>query len=172
MSEIITLSDDGLSMLNILEYSENVKANMLLLVHRLNKIQEFDPTDKSTFYDFLTYFDAILVQFRALLLENGNKQYTLQNYFIKQGKEEKAIQLNNYLDEPFSEYDKDIKDSGDKNYRTIRKVIKYLTDKYICHYDKIATDCVGSDTYLNSELTNPNGKRNINKIFKDILAIL
>ena len=96
--------------------------NFKNLCDRINRLEEFD---KGTL-DHLTYYEMILVQIRALFIENKRdkeKNITVQKYLIQSGH-------NNIVDEIESFLNLYLSDN-----LTLRKAIKTCVDSFIVHYD-------------------------------------
>lgn len=76
--------------------------------------------------DIITYFDMIVVQIRALCIENPKqkKNYTAQILFRKIGEYDLANRIDSMLDTEFL---------VDCEGFPIRKAIKLLADGFICH---------------------------------------
>ena len=159
-----TLKEDFEFSIFIKEYS----FNMDLLSYRL---QKFEKTSQDNRFEYLTIFDSIIVQLRAIMLENRQSNYTIQTYYRYHGQEAIALAIDKYLDEPFDAADSQAKEEGNESYRSLRKALKLLSDKFICHYDKITLLDKGSADYISSMLSNPKGKRYLRNILFDILKI-
>ena len=119
---------------------------------RFLEIKEASGSDWNT--DLNTYFDMIIVQLRALLLDDsGNKTTGLNNYTVKnilsmaEG-DEYTTRVDTLLNTPFIKgvndcgyclvsYDceKNIEGCTVKQDTSIRQALKDIADKTICHYD-------------------------------------
>lgn len=96
---------------------------MSLLIQRIEKFSSLSENTEE--YD--VYFEVILVQLRAMFIENAKYKdnYTSQVYMHKLGMKNEIDRINSYLDE------KIIDDLS------IREAIKTIVDKYIVHYDNL-----------------------------------
>jgi hypothetical protein len=110
-----------------LQYIDNFKMHFKLLLRRYKRFTEVDDIH-NTDIDVITYLDMIIVQLRALCIESPNlkSNYTAQNYLRLMKRDDLAEKIDNMLAEQFFSY----RDNCD-----IRRAIKILADKYICHYD-------------------------------------
>lgn len=93
----------------------------------------------------------MIVQLRSLFCENSRYEnnYTIQILLRKIGEYKLADQVDKLLQEELVEE------------ISIRKAIKFIEDKFICHYDKIEpSDKVLEQTYRNA-LSYPYNKVNI-----------
>lgn len=107
-------------------------------------------------------FDAFLVVFRALFLERGQRQYTIQNFYRAKGDNEKADKIDAYLDLPAFTW---------KNV-SIRDMLKFIADKFICHVDPISTEDLGTANFYMTHLANPYDKNNLETIMTDLNRII
>jgi len=93
--------------------------------------------------DYGTYRDMCLVMLRAILMENkSNKNnYTVQNYFVRHGREDLAKEINDYLETKIN-----------KIY-TLREVLKMTVDKCIAHNETLVKrDCNGDESEIKMEI--------------------
>lgn len=111
---------------------------------------------------YLTLFDSVIVQLRALFLEKGKDNYTFQNFFIASGRPEIANKIDEYLDDPFDA----------QNSRSIRIALKFISDKFICHLDKIDRNDIGNANYIMSTLSNPHSGTSLKQILKSLIEII
>ena len=96
-------------------------------------------------------FDSFLALFRALFLEKGTKQYSVQNYYRTKGEDDKAQKIDDFLDRKiFSWSDK-----------SIREILKFIADKFICHVDPISNEDLGLANFYMSHLGNPYVNNNL-----------
>ena len=143
-------------------FAEQIVFNIEQLNYRFARLSEIDTTKKENQKEYLMLFDSFLALFRALILEKGTKQYTIQNYYKEKGQHEIAKQLDNYLDSKiFSWSDK-----------TIREILKFIADKFVCHIDPISRDDLGSANFYMSHLGNPYVKNNLKEIMDKISQIV
>lgn len=118
--------------------------------------------DKEQQFEYLTIFDSVITQLRAMLLEKGKKNYTFQNYFNEVGKPEVAQKIDEYLDSPFDP----------QNSRSIRTALKFISDKFICHFDEIEPIDLGTANYIMSALSNPYSDTNLKEILRELTKII
>lgn len=111
----------------LLEYIKNYNMHFRLLLRRYKRFKEINELSNDDI-DVITYLDIIVVQLRAMCIENEryNNNYTAQILLRKIGKEMLAQKIDNMLNEDF--YD------GFKQLN-IRTALKILADQFICHYD-------------------------------------
>ena len=110
--------------------------------------------DASMHNEYLLVFDSAIVLFRAMFLESGKKNYTFQNNYRLNGRQDVADAIDAYLDSGFDDW------SG----LTIRKVLKTIADKYVCHIDSVDHTELAFANALMSRLSNdvePNNFQNI-----------
>lgn len=93
-----------------------------------NRIEKLRVLSKGTL-DYKTYFDASLVQIRAMCIEDGKRKnnHTIQNFLRLNGFEKEVADVNNLFDTVMSD--------GSILELTLREAIKVTTDKFIAHYD-------------------------------------
>lgn len=144
----------------IWDYIKAFSSNVELLLRRYQIFQNL--SQESGFIQYLSYFDIIMVQLRALCIENErySENYTIQVLMKKLNRSDLAQKLENYLDNEISEG------------VTIREAIKFIADKFICHYDSTTINDRVKETYYRACLTNPAGKYNLNAILGEILEII
>ena len=75
-------------------FVEQVAFNLEQLEYRYNRLVEIDTFDKGNQCLYLMTFDSFIVLFRAMFLEKGDKQYTLQNYFRLKGQNNVADKID------------------------------------------------------------------------------
>ena len=133
--------------------------------NKFKKMRAFVSDPESMQKEFYVYFDSILVQFRAMILDRTwDKQYSFQNFLHRNNKELQFKELETFLDSQFLEK---IKKTGDtEEIITIRIAIKRITDKYICHFEKDA-----ENYYIEEHLVNPYSEVYILKIINKIFEI-
>ncbi|MBO7529583.1 MAG: hypothetical protein J6T37_06885 [Bacteroidales bacterium] len=143
-------------------FAEQIVFNIEQLNYRFARLSEIDTTKKENQKEYLMLFDSFLALFRALFLEKGTKQYTIQNYYRGKGQPEVSKEIDDYLDDKiFSWSDK-----------TIREVLKFIADKFVCHIDPISIDDLGCANFYMSHLGNPYVKNNLNEIMDKISRIV
>lgn len=118
----------------LLDYIKHFEVHWRLFLKRYKRYMKLQKLRNNDDLDANTYFDMLIVQIRAMCIENSKlkNNYTVQNVLKKIGREELASKIDNVLDMPFREY---IIDKSTGNPITIKKVIKILADGFICHYD-------------------------------------
>ena len=143
-------------------FSTQFAFNIDLLNCKLSHLERLNSMEKQQQFEYLTIFDSVVTQIRAMLLERGKKNYTFQNYFKEIGKPEIAERIDNLLDEPFDP----------QNSRSIRTALKFISDKFICHLDEIDSLDLGHANYIMSVLSNPHSSNSLNKILKSLIDII
>ena len=147
----------------IIEFIDHFNIHYRLLLRRFERFMEINQVYNADI-DLITYIDMIVVQLRAMCIEwpNKGKNYTVQNFLRKTGKNELALRIEKMLDEPF------IPDSN----LSIKQAIKMLADKFICHYDNFdmerKMDFALAETVLKL-LRNPFYKPNLEYIVTTII---
>lgn len=142
--------------------AEQVVLNLDHLNYRYNKLREINTLDPSNKEEFLMTFDSFLVLFRAFFLENGDVQYTIQHYLRAKGDSETADKINAFLDQPVFEW----------SDLPIRKMLKFIADKFVCHADPISTEDLGFANAYMSHLMNPYFNNNLQTILEGLNKIL
>lgn len=153
--------------------------NYQLLVDRYNRFKELGNVfigerDEKRIIDRFTYFDMIIVQLRAMCIENKKSNYTLQNLLTKTGNDNLAKRIEEMLDRPFVggvEYS--ASDNSKTIPLTIRNALKIVADKFVCHYDGLADNYSlysGLTLYIEVELGNPHAQINLDFIMDTISA--
>lgn len=144
--------------------------NLDLLKYRLDKLSKIDVSDPNNKFEFFTYFDAVIVQIRAMFLEQKSKNFTFQSFLKTINRSDLVEKVEAFFDEPFDGMDLQYRNDG-LEYRSIRKVIKFITDKFVCHNDSINLIDQGNQDYFVATLTNPYNRRYLPKLFEDIFSI-
>ena len=143
-------------------FAEQISFNLAQLNYRYFRLSQIDTTDKNNQKEYLMLFDSFLVLFRALFLEKGTKQYTIQNYYRVKGDVDIANNIDVYLDSKmFSWCDK-----------SIREVLKFIADKFVCHIDPIEREDLACANFYMSHLGNPFEDNNLNDIMNKIFEIM
>ena len=111
------------------EFIEHFNVHYSLLLRRYKKFRELSKYNFDNI-DLLTYLDIIVVQLRAMCVESpqNKKNYTVQTLLKQLGEPELAQRIDDMLEEEFLG---DVLVSG----FTIKKALKLLADRFICHYD-------------------------------------
>lgn len=142
--------------------AEQIAFNIEQLNYRYRRLSQIDTTNKENQNEYLMLFDSFLALFRALFLEKGAKQYTVQYYYRAKGDDEIANKIDDFLDTKiFSWSDK-----------SIREVLKFIADKFVCHIDPIDRDDLAYANFYMSHLGNPYFDNNLNDIMHTIFEII
>ena len=169
--------DDQLAFPEIEVFIVRFLKNYQLLVDRYNRFKElgdvfYGEKDKKKIIDRFTYFDMIIVQLRAICIENeqNKNNYTLQNLLKKTGNDELVKQIDEILEQPFVEgIDYATSNNSHKRPLTIRNAIKILADNCICHYDYMGENystITGISAYVEIELSNPHARINFDFLMR------
>lgn len=153
--------------------------NYQLLVDRYKRFKELGNVfvgerDEKRILDRFTYFDMIIVQLRAMCIENERfkENYTLQNLLKKTGNNGLAKQIDQVLENPFVEGIEFLTaDDSKARPLTIRNALKVLADNCICHYDglgKYYSSITGLSSYIEVELGNPHSRINFDYLMDTI----
>ena len=143
-------------------FAEQIAFNLEQLNYRYTRLSEIDTTKKENQKEYLMLFDSFLALFRALFLEKDTKPYSVQNYYRAKGEDDKAQEIDDFLDsEIFSWSDK-----------SIREVLKFIADKFVCHIDPIEWDDLAFANSCMSHLANPYVNNNLQQIMESISHII
>lgn len=143
-------------------FAEQLVFNLEQINYRFARLSEIDTTKKENQKEYLMLFDSFLALFRALFLEKGAKQYSVQNYYRAKGEDDKAQKIDDFLDSKiFSWSDK-----------PIREVLKFIADKFVCHIDPIDWDDLAYANSCMSHLSNPYVANNLKGIMDTIFEII
>ena len=181
-------------MLYLTEYQLYFNENYQLLRERYSRLLELIDEHQGYNLDVHTYFDMIMVQLRALLLDdkwNNNKafkSYTVQGILSMTIDDGVQSEIQKLLDtilikgpedcnECLVSYncDEEIDDCPVKTDLTFQKAVRMITDKSICHYDNYyrvnasSWDCVQMVRRLLLNKTEPNNLFNIMNALFDLL---
>lgn len=143
-------------------FSERLAFSLDLLNYKLSCLYNIDSSDEKRQLEYLAAFDSVITHLRAILLEGHGKNHTVQNYFIQIGKQNVAQKIDEYLNLPF-----DAQES-----QSIKKALKFISDKFVCHFDKITRVELGNANYIMSVLSSPYSFRNLNKIVDELTKII
>lgn len=126
------------------KFQKEFQKNISLFVQRITK---FDSIEKCS-EDYHVYFDMILVQIRAMFIENPRykNNYTGQVYLRKLGMYKEVDIINSYLEEKIWD---DL---------TIKEAIKTIVDKFIVHYDPLNDTDIEIEKRCRSILTKSDHK--------------
>jgi len=143
-------------------FAEQIAFNIEQLEYRYERLSGVDTTKKENQSEYLMLFDSLLSLFRALFLERGTKPYSIQNFYREKGQNDVAQKIDDYLDsQMFSWSDKSIRD-----------VLKFIADKFVCHVDPILYEDLGWANFYMSSLMNPCIKNNLKDIMNTIFQIM
>ena len=143
-------------------FAEQIAFNIEQLNYRYKRLSQIDTTNKENQNEYLMLFDSFLALFRALFLEKGTRQYSVQNYYREKGDTNIADEIDNFLDSKiFSWSDK-----------SIREVLKFIADKFVCHIDPIDREDLAYANFCMSHLGNPYFDNNLNDIMHIISKIM
>lgn len=136
--------------------------NIDMLNYRSSRMWEIDTFNIENQQEYLMTFDATLAIFRAMFLEKREDNYTFQNYYRKTGRPEVAEKIDAFLDTPFME----CMDAS------IRKVLKFIADKFVCHVDKVDNTDIGLCNAWMNDLCNPYFSNNFRHVMDELNAII
>ena len=143
-------------------FAEQIAFNLEQLNYRFARLSEIDTTKKENQKEYLMLFDSFLALFRALFLEKGTKQYSVQNYYRTKGEDDKAQEIDDFLDSKIFIW-------SDK---PIREVLKFIADKFVCHVDPISNEDLGLANFYMSHLGNPYVNNNLKCIMDTISELM
>ena len=153
--------------MELLEYIKHFNIHYELLLRRYNRFKEINDIH-NTDIDVITYLDMIVVQLRAMCIENPRykENYTAQILLRKVGEEALAEKLDEMLDMEFI--------PGATDF-SIRKALKTLADGFVCHYDNY--DGVDKDAWamagiIEKKLRNPYDEHNLDYIMKILIECI
>ena len=152
-------------MLELFEYIEHFNIHFRLLLRRYKRLKDIYSIQNAKDIDVITYIDMILVQLRAMCIENERykNNYTAQILLRKIGEEDLANKIDEMLNEEF--YDGSMQVN-------IKTALKILTDGFICHYDNFDKDksykISLSDIFINI-LLSPYEEKNLDYIMKVLI---
>lgn len=151
-------------LMEIAEFIKHFNIHYSLLVKRYKRFLEVNKVPTADL-DTITYMDMIVVQIRALCIENQKlkNNYTAQILLRKIGEEGLADRIDAMLDTEFLE--------GSTGF-TISKAIKTLADGFICHYDNFDSDGLALASIIEKQLRNPYAKINLEFIMKCLLECI
>ena len=162
MSKVEYTEDE---MLELFEYIEHFNIHFKLLLRRYKRLKDIYSIQNAKDIDVITYIDMILVQLRAMCIENERykNNYTAQILLRKIGEEDLANKIDEMLNEEF--YDGSMQVN-------IKKALKILTDEFICHYDNFDKDKSHkislADIFINI-LLSPHEEKNLDYIMKVLI---
>lgn len=146
---------------DIITFIDNFNIHYTLLLRRYKRFTEIDDIHNVDI-DVITYLDMILVQLRAICIESPNltKNYTAQNLLRIIGKNDLAKKIEDMLDEEFFSY---------REGFSIKKALKIMTDKYICHYDSFGQEGLFWAEIIEKQLRSPFDEHNLQYIMQVII---
>ena len=162
MSKVEYTEDE---MVELFEYIEHFNIHFKLLLRRYKRLKDIYSIQNAKDIDVITYIDMILVQLRAMCIENERykNNYTAQILLRKIGEEDLANKIDEMLNEEF--YDGSMQVN-------IKTALKILTDGFICHYDNFDKDksykISLSDIFINI-LLSPYEEKNLDYIMKVLI---
>ncbi len=149
-------------------FAEQIVFVIDMFNYRLNRLYNIDLLEGDKM-ECQMVIDATLVLFRALFLESRDKSFSVQNFYILFGRTDIAEKIDEYLQLDY--YSENIKaDGGD--CIPIKKFVKYVIDKFICHLDSDEEANIGICNGHISQLINKYSPRNIYNIVEDINNII
>lgn len=155
------MTDEEYEVHLLLQYIEHFNIHFKLLLRRYKRFKEINKLHNNDI-DVVTYLDMIVVQLRAMCIENERykENYTAQILLRKVGEEKLAQKIDNMLNEDF--YDGSLQVN-------IRTALKILADEFICHYDNFDGEKRHRlslvDIFMN-RLRNPYEKTNLDYIME------
>ncbi len=141
-------------------YLDQFSMHYKLLLRRYKRFQEVNDIHNLDI-DVITYLDIVIVQLRAICIENDklSKNYTVQNLLRHVNREDLATKIDDMLAESFFSHRADY---------DIRRALKTLADKYICHYDSIDIYEKTVSQMIENNLRSPFETRNLDYIMNVI----
>ena len=162
MSKVEYTEDE---MLELFEYIEHFNIHFKLLLRRYKRLKDIYSIENAKDIDVITYVDMILVQLRAICIENERykNNYTAQILLHKIGEDDLANKIDEMLNEEFYVGSMQV---------NIRKALKILADEFICHYDNFDKDKSHkislADIFIN-RLLSPYEEKNLDYIMKVLI---
>lgn len=152
--------------IEFVQFVSHFNVHYRLLIERYKRLIAIDKQEMNL--DISTYQDMIVVQIRAMFIESANlrSNYTAQNLLRILGESDLADKIDTYLDSPFNEIYTDL---------SIRKALKTMADKFICHNDNFdgeKVDLWGLQLSIESQLRNPYIKPNLFTIMDTLIDII
>ncbi len=143
-------------------FEQQVVFNIQQLNYRYNKLLSIDTHLSQNQSEYLMVFDSFLVLFRVMFLEKGNKQYSIQNYYHEKGRSEIAQDIDSFLNTKVFDW-QDL---------SIRNMLKFISDKLVCHVDSISYGELAIANFYMSHLSNPAVKTNLQYIMTEINKLM
>lgn len=147
--------------MELLRYIKHFNMHYALLLCRYKRFTEIDDIH-NTDIDVITYLDMIIVQLRAMCIERpeSKKNYTAQNLLRMMGRDDLAQKIDDMLALDFFPY----LDGYD-----IRKALKVMADKFICHYDAFDETDPARAAMIENQLRSPYDEHNLKFIMKTVI---
>lgn len=148
-----SIEEDYETMENYNRFFDMFNFNLNMLLKRLLKIRKISPLDPNNKVEWFTYFDCIITQLREMFIENERykNNYTYQNFLTLYGKNDIVTKINSFLETPF--FDESILDSNGE-VLSIKNAIKFIADKFICHYENTSLEELDRQELISSTLSN------------------
>lgn len=155
------LDEEYSEYMNILDFIRNFNVHFALLLRRFKRFKEINNIGNNDI-DVITYLDMIIVQLRAMCIENERykKNYTVQNLLRIVGEESLAHRIDKMLNE-------EIFDG-----MNVRTGLKILADEFICHYDNFDDENMhrlSLADILMKRLRNPYERINLDYIMHELI---
>lgn len=128
--------------------------------------------DKECVCDLYAYQDLLFVSIRSLFIENKRYKlnYTAQLLFSAFDRTDYVQKINNVLEKSIYGDDEDKLENN--NYLSIRKAIKFFTDRYLCHYDSLDSKDAAMVNIFTTTMANPYGGTSLKTIGKELIDIV
>lgn len=143
--------------------------NLSMFFYRIQRLLDIDTTDENNKQEYQMVFDATLVLFRSLLLDNWKGVCSIQNFYRNLNLEDYANRIDQLLDSPFVEWRTD---AVTKEPDSIRKTIKFISDKFICHQDNVTAEELAWCNTAMSFLMDPAFDNNFQSIINRLYSIM
>jgi len=148
----------------LIEYIKSFSVHYDLLLQRYQRFEMLNVSPVATI-DVSTYLDMIVVQLRAMCLENPKYEnnYTIQILLRKVGEDTVAKKVEAMLDEQFFLDTEDF---------PIRMALKTLANKFVCHYDN--SNGINKGRWalaenIEKQLRNPYDNHNLDYIMQTVI---
>ncbi|HPS59108.1 MAG TPA: hypothetical protein PK514_13470 [Spirochaetota bacterium] len=168
-----SVEEDYETMENYNRFFNMFNFNLSMLLNRLVKIRKINPLDSNNEVEWFTYFDCIITQLRAMFIENERykNNYTYQNFLTLYGKNDIVTKINNFLETPF--IDESTLDSKGE-ILSIKNAIKFIADKFICHYENTSLEELARQELISNTLSNlsNNSTNNLDVILTRIFTMI
>jgi hypothetical protein len=154
-------------LINLIQFIKHFNIHYALLLRRYNRFREINTIGNNDI-DIITYLDIIVVQLRAMCIENERykNNYTAQILLRKVGEDSLAQRLDDMLYEDFY--------GGSLNV-DIKTALKILADEFICHYDNFDGDRLHrislADIMMN-QLRSPYHEKNLDYIMHTLIECI